>query len=52
MTDSIEREELETWGPLKRPCYKVITCDIKDEILDLQSSLMIGAAVQACKTRR
>jgi hypothetical protein len=30
-----DNEIEEDWGPLKRPCYKVITCDIKDEILDL-----------------
>ena len=27
-----------------RPCYKVVTCDIKDEIVELQSSLMVGIA--------
>jgi len=30
-------------------CYKVITCDIHDEIIELQSSLMIGVAKEICK---
>lgn len=29
-------------------CYKVVTCDIADEIVELQSSLMVGVAKQIC----
>ena len=31
---------------IKRNCYKVLTCDVSDEIIDLQSSLLVGIAVQ------
>jgi hypothetical protein len=30
-------------------CYKVITCDINDEIIALNSSLMVGVAREVCK---
>jgi len=30
-----------------RQCYKVLTCDVADEIVDLHSSLMIGVAKQS-----
>jgi len=29
-------------------CYKLLTCDKNDEIIELQSSLMIGVAKQYC----
>jgi hypothetical protein len=39
---------LERSETLSRPCYKVVTCDVKDEIIDLQASMMSGLARQAC----
>ena len=33
---------------LSKPCYKVITCDKNDEIVDLQASLMVGVARTSC----
>ena len=34
-------------GAKEASCYKVITCDINDEVVALQASLMIGVARQA-----
>jgi len=31
-----------------RKCYKVITQDKQDEIVDIQASLMMGVAKEAC----
>lgn len=33
----------------KRECYKVITQDKSDEIVDIYASLMMGVALQVCK---
>lgn len=37
-------------GPsLSKPCYKVVTCDKNDDIVDLQASLMVGIARSSCE---
>ncbi len=36
------------FGCLPKPCYKVITCDKNDEIIDLHASLMVTAAKHFC----
>lgn len=35
-------------GPEWRPCYKVITMDRHDEIVEVQASLMVGVAKEIC----
>jgi len=37
------------YGCLTKPCYKVLTCDKNDEIIDCHSSLMVQAAKVFCK---
>lgn len=37
------------YGCQPEPCYKVITCDKNDEIIDCHSSLMVGAAKVFCQ---
>ena len=47
--ERLGRKYIEADGEtLSRPCYKVITCDKNDEIVDLQASLMVGVARDAC----
>jgi hypothetical protein len=36
------------FGGQSKPCYKVLTCDKNDEIIDCHSSLMVGAAKIYC----
>ena len=37
---------------LQQPCYKIVTCDIRDEIIDLKGSLMYGIARNATLNKR
>jgi len=37
-------EDLASFETLSKPCYKVVTCDVKDDIIPLHSSLMVGIA--------
>ena len=49
----IETETVFKLPTLKRPCYKMITCDVDDEIIDLQASVIVGVSNYSCtKARR
>ena len=42
--DFISTRRDNRYGAQNDNCYKVLTCDTTDEIIELQSSLMIGVA--------
>lgn len=46
--DLLETRRDPKYGYQKDHCYKVITCDKNDEIIDVNSSLMVCAAKQFC----
>ena len=47
--DFISTKRDDKFGTQSSHCYKVLTCDTTDEIIELHSSLMVGVARELCK---
>ncbi len=45
--DQDEEQDQQDQTVQRKNCYKVLTCDINDDIIPLQGSLMTGVARQA-----